>query len=131
MRFHDPECHQSSCFFLTPCLCFQDVSQLAGQEKKFQLNASATEFQSRSMYSQMPPTLPNLSSQPPPTQPQQPQPQLPTQTPTPTPTQPPAQPPHQASNPTESRPLPASATVSSEFPSAPNFAQAAGDFAQG
>ncbi|KAL8561954.1 hypothetical protein ACOMHN_001280 [Nucella lapillus] len=90
----------------------QDGSQLSGQEKKFQLNASATEFQSRAMYSQMP-----LNLQPPPPQ---------------APTQPPSQPPHPPgpAHP-DSRPIPPPGNVNADFTSAPNFAQAAGDFSQG
>ncbi|XP_076471944.1 uncharacterized protein LOC143301503 isoform X2 [Babylonia areolata] len=98
----------------------QDGSQLAGQEKKFQLNASATEFQSRTMYSQMPLNIQNLPSQPPGPQ------NLATQPPS----QPQSQPPHPPSSHPESRPMPPPGAVNTDFPSGANFAQAAGDFNQ-
>lgn len=101
---------------LPPSQSQQEAPQI-NQEKKFQLNAAATEFQS--MYTPLTPTI-----QPPPTQAPQPQPPQ---------TQPPqTQLPHpQQTNPQESRPIgPSPSTVPTDFVAAPNFAQAAGDFSQ-
>lgn len=83
----------------------QDPGQLGSQEKKFQLNASATEFQSRSMYSHQMPL--NLHPQ-----------------------HPSSQPPHGPNAHPDNRPMPPPSNVNQDF-SPPNFAQAAGDFSQG
>nr|KAG5699468.1 hypothetical protein BaRGS_016314 [Batillaria attramentaria] len=90
----------------------QDGSQLTGQEKKFTMNASAPVF--RSMYSQ-PSAMQNMQQggqqAPPPSQQQTAQ-----------------QSQHQ--NQPDARPSTLPPSTVSEFPSAPNFAQAAGDFSQ-
>ncbi|KAK7098776.1 caprin-1-like [Littorina saxatilis] len=98
---------------MPPTQAQQDAAQLAG-EKKFTLNASATEFQSRTMYPSMPPSMQNMASQPPPSQTQAP---------------PPSQAPHQPTTQPDTRTHPPSAG-NPDFPPAQNFAQAAGDFSQ-